>query len=423
MAKFIFTPWKYHSDLLAVRSQFYPDPEYDGPDLRAQACATVGAWKLRGTLPHPVEATALLTDAILHDNAQENSVFSIRATYAAAFCRFVTGLVDSKLYAGQRKTMFARAIELGLPASFVELRHEATHRELPSLTVLRNSTQRSLEWLWGFYWGKVDAVSVAGSETGAVGDGVFGLGSTPEGGYDVEEALRRSLKGVLEQAMAVIEDSETDAAEPLRKRRKRVQTRLSGVAERVVSTLKGEETEGSRVFAKVLLKDGFLVPRGRKLGDSLTEKISSWDPLLLMITDGHPAFLTTLTETLTDELAFTRSSDPKKDAYCEGVYIWLEHILRSTRWESHRRTISTSYIVVACEESSNHWTVLLKKSIDAEGNSLLKITQSRDTSTHRSSAVGSIPHIDEDLKILSKHGWGTADTWDTRQPIETALSV
>jgi hypothetical protein len=47
----------------------------------------VAAWKLRGNLPHAVEATALLTDAILHDDAAKNSVFSIRATYAAAFCR------------------------------------------------------------------------------------------------------------------------------------------------------------------------------------------------------------------------------------------------------------------------------------------------------------------------------------------------
>ncbi|KAL2851482.1 Las1-like-domain-containing protein [Aspergillus pseudoustus] len=414
MAKFIFTPWKHHSDLLAVRSQFYPDPDYDGPDMRAQACNTVGAWKLRGTLPHPVEATALLTDAILHDDARENSVFSIRATYAAAFCRFVTGLVDSKLYAGQRKTMFGRALELGLPASFVELRHEATHRELPSLTVLRNSTQRSLEWLWGFYWGRVDVVSVVVSETGAAAGGVFPSGSSLEGEYDVNEALRRSLKGILEQATAVIEGGETDGAEPPRKRRKGVQTRLSGAAEQVVSVLKGG-TEGSRVFAEVLLRDGVLVPRGRKLGDSIKETIINWDPLLIMIAEGHSAFLTTLTETMVEELAFTRSSDPKKDAYCEGVYTWLDHVLRSTQWESLRRTISTSYVVAVCEESSNYWTSLLKKSVGS-----LKITPSPENSTRQSSAGESTSDIDEDLKMLSKHGWGAADTWDTRQPIETA---
>ena len=113
MAKVIFTPWKQHSQLLEVRNQFYPPPEYDGRDIRPMACARVsraiaffffffflvdgilicdlnkvGTWKLRGNLPHAVEATALLTDAILHDDGgMRVSLFSIRATYSAAFCR------------------------------------------------------------------------------------------------------------------------------------------------------------------------------------------------------------------------------------------------------------------------------------------------------------------------------------------------
>lgn len=52
--------------------------------------------------------------------------------------------------------MFQRAMDLGLPASFVELRHEATHREPPSLVVLRKATSRSLEWLWDHYWAHID---------------------------------------------------------------------------------------------------------------------------------------------------------------------------------------------------------------------------------------------------------------------------
>lgn len=55
----------------------------------------VEAWKLRGNVPHHVEATALLTDAILHDDGQRNSIFSIRATYSAAFCRYVAPVFHS----------------------------------------------------------------------------------------------------------------------------------------------------------------------------------------------------------------------------------------------------------------------------------------------------------------------------------------
>lgn len=113
MAKVIFTAWKTKSQLLEVRNEFYPPSAYAGPDLRSHGCAVVcicmrdrisvipscvcslltisakkvEAWKLRGNVPHHVEATALLTDAILHDDAERNSIFSIRATYSAAFCR------------------------------------------------------------------------------------------------------------------------------------------------------------------------------------------------------------------------------------------------------------------------------------------------------------------------------------------------
>lgn len=85
----------------------------------------------------------------------KNTVYiSTDDSLANTYPRFVTGLVDSKLY-GRKQTMYQKAMTLGLPASFVELRHEATHRELPSLIVLRSAVQRSLDWLWDAYWAKL----------------------------------------------------------------------------------------------------------------------------------------------------------------------------------------------------------------------------------------------------------------------------
>ncbi len=48
--------------------------------------------------------------------------------------------------------MYAKAKQIGLPDSFVELRHEATHGDLPSLIVFRRAAERSLDWLWKDYW-------------------------------------------------------------------------------------------------------------------------------------------------------------------------------------------------------------------------------------------------------------------------------
>lgn len=87
MSRLTFTPWKDPSELLILRDQLYclgPDEV----DLRSKAISRIAVWKLRGQLPHPIEATALLTEAVLHDDPLRNSIFSIRSTYSAAFCRY-----------------------------------------------------------------------------------------------------------------------------------------------------------------------------------------------------------------------------------------------------------------------------------------------------------------------------------------------
>ncbi|RDW63066.1 rRNA-processing protein LAS1 [Aspergillus mulundensis] len=449
MAKVIFTPWKTHADLLSVRNQFYPPPTYEGPDLRATACAIVSAWKLRGTLPHTIEATALLTDAILNDDSSRNSVFAIRATYAAAFCRFVTGLVDSKL--GARRSMFSRAAELGLPASFVELRHEATHRELPSLVVLRQAVARSLEWLWGFYWAGLSLNSVGGAGAFGVADGVgagVGVGSV--------------LRGLLDQAGGLLGSGKEGAGEDLEgppRKKRRVQRQLAGVAGRVVGVLKiegenespeqredgggGTPARPDRVLARLMLGDGVLIPAGRRLNDTtpLTNTLNQWTPFVQLLTAGSPSFLSTLTESMADALAFPSTSaspnpDPKANPTLESIYTWLDHILHSAQWELQRRFISLSYIQAVCESAEgNYWTALLKERIErgakgkGKGKSKSKKIDGLPPLSSTSPGSGELSKTnttdDEDMKTLSKFGWEMAEAetseWDAHaRPVVVA---
>lgn len=55
--------------------------------------------------------------------------------------------------------MLEIAREIGMPAAFVALRHEATHEEMPSLRRLVGAVERGLEWLWGVYWCKLEEQS------------------------------------------------------------------------------------------------------------------------------------------------------------------------------------------------------------------------------------------------------------------------
>lgn len=58
----------------------------------------------------------------------------------------------------QRKmSMFSVAKTIGLPATFVELRHQATHEQLPSLARLRAAAGKALGWIWEYYWAHLTA--------------------------------------------------------------------------------------------------------------------------------------------------------------------------------------------------------------------------------------------------------------------------
>ena len=130
---------------------------------------------MRGNLPFAIESTWLLTEASLADElaSSQVSVFTVKAAYSTAITRyqpgrssvvwisiltsrrFVSGLLDSHQETRYKVSMFAKAQEIGLPALFVDLRHEAIHGEMPSLKTLRNAGQQAMQWLWDDYWGKL----------------------------------------------------------------------------------------------------------------------------------------------------------------------------------------------------------------------------------------------------------------------------
>lgn len=151
-------------------------------------------------------------------------------------------------------------------------------------------------------------------------------------------------------------------------------------------------------------------------GESLNTTFIKWEQLLQMITEKHPTFLSALTEEMINDLAFTTSptTNASKNTYCESLYLWLDHILRSTEWKPSRRLLSLTYLLVICKESPNHWTNMLK-------GILLKEESKRDkksSAPERSTADSNTPlntHTDAgDAQALRNLGWEPLDVWDSR---------
>lgn len=66
---------------------------------------------------------------------------SLRQSYSSAIIRLVNGLVDPLQFGAYARSIASIANQLGFPSWLVELRHAATHEELPSLELLREAAR------------------------------------------------------------------------------------------------------------------------------------------------------------------------------------------------------------------------------------------------------------------------------------------
>ena len=137
-------PWTSYEEW----KQVYED--IVNPDSNCEyAIRRIETWSHRGNLPVCVEMTLCILSSKQY---QYTCRLQEQHALAMAFIRFVNGILDQ-----QQNAVFARAIsklaeEIGFPQWFVELRHHATHSELPSVELLRLAFNSAFEWILENYW-------------------------------------------------------------------------------------------------------------------------------------------------------------------------------------------------------------------------------------------------------------------------------
>ena len=95
-------------------------------------------------LPHALESLHSILVAIHQESTYDagtSSSLSLRQSYATAIIRLVNGLVDPLQLGTYARSISSIAAQIGLPAWLVELRHAATHEDLPSLELLRDGAK------------------------------------------------------------------------------------------------------------------------------------------------------------------------------------------------------------------------------------------------------------------------------------------
>ncbi|EMR10354.1 hypothetical protein PNEG_01607 [Pneumocystis murina B123] len=149
---FRIVPWRSRSEFNQVRDWFYGTDR--NQESLMKGLSRVNAWQVRGRLPHAVESTANLVCVLVEEERGICNPLGLRLSYAMALIRFVNGFLDPEQQGQYIIPMQTLARNINLPLSFVEIRHAATHEQLPSLVVLRSMTIRALEWLLDKYWSR-----------------------------------------------------------------------------------------------------------------------------------------------------------------------------------------------------------------------------------------------------------------------------
>lgn len=106
-------------------------------------------------LPHALESLLSILVAIRQESTYDagtSSSLSLRQSYATSIIRLVNGLVDPLQLGTYARSISSIAAQIGLPAWLVELRHAATHEDLPSLELLRDGAKECLSWLLHNYF-------------------------------------------------------------------------------------------------------------------------------------------------------------------------------------------------------------------------------------------------------------------------------
>ena len=350
MARYTITPWKRASDLLTVRQQLYRLNNDDVPnaqDLRRHAIDRIMAWKLRSNLPHAIESTALLIDAQFHhQNATSPSPsgptiseFSIRAVYAAAFTRFVTGFCDigrARERGLEQSSMLAIAKQIGMPAEFVALRHEATHEELPGLRRLIGAVERGLEWLWVVYWARLEEGEGCG------------------GGVEMRGEVVGLLRGY-----------RRERRDQLRKGPKQGDELAQSTIERCLSLCRSKR-EAADIVADVLVEERLLLPTSRSLGEPMDGAYMIWDDMLASFDRRIPAFLYSLIEQLFMSITTQNDTRPQDDTSKEAHALWLLHLSQTIAGDHNDK------IMQHCCLHPGHWTQFIGESVLEGGDDLLR---------------------------------------------------
>ncbi|XP_026224146.1 ribosomal biogenesis protein LAS1L [Anabas testudineus] len=322
--------------------------------LQRHALQRISAWKGRyaNSTPVAVDCTADLVRCQVLDRSGQLDGDDLVLLYGAALVRFVN-LITERQQGRTARPLRRLAGNLNIPEWVVDLRHDFTHRKLPTLKWCRKGCKVVLEWLQQEYWSRQ-------------------LGGGPsedwESQSDGEEDEEVDLKRQEDELIAKQKEMEAykNARELLisfeKEQYQSFEGRPGGKDKSLwpapfadMSWLLGEikqfALESTDLLVDVLLEDGFMVPTVEQLetlGCDTSDNANPteprlpqtflrfWLPLLKML--NSPSFIHLLLEKLFVELKLLVKEKNNPRAFYLSAWISEVILCNSKKFDYHYET-------------------------------------------------------------------------------------
>ncbi|XP_033483907.1 ribosomal biogenesis protein LAS1L [Epinephelus lanceolatus] len=321
--------------------------------LQRYALQRVSAWKGRyaNSTPVAVDCTADLVRCQVLDRSGQLDGDDLVLLYGAALVRFVN-LITERQQGRVARPLRRLAGNLNIPEWVVDLRHDFTHRKLPTIKWCRKGCKVVLEWLQQEYWSR------------QLGGGPNEDWESESDGEDEETDLKRQGDELIARQKEM--EAYKNARELLisfEKEQYQAFDGLPGDKEKnlwpapfadmswLLGEIKQFALQSGNLLIDVLLEDGFLVPTVEQLetlgcdtsdSGSPTEPrlaqtfLRFWLPLLKML--NSPSFIHLLLEKLFVELKLLATEQNNHRAFYISAWISEIIICNSNKFEYHFET-------------------------------------------------------------------------------------
>ncbi|KAK4369290.1 hypothetical protein RND71_013082 [Anisodus tanguticus] len=148
-------PWISWDEWNSIRDSLFSS----SPPSIAFALQRISTWRSRGCIPVAVDVTASIVeiqqkDPFFRKDLGGNALQSeemLSMLYCMAIMRLVNGVVE-KTRKKAEISIAEAANAIGIPRMLIDVRHEGSHRDLPSLQLARLASTKALDWLKSYYW-------------------------------------------------------------------------------------------------------------------------------------------------------------------------------------------------------------------------------------------------------------------------------